>query len=171
MTHNSKEERIRGAVLSFLGILLLASPVSGQNPLPSGNMYGTVLDEQGASLPGVTAKLSGLGAPQTTASDTKGDFHFLNLSPGAYTVALERTGFATVRREATVLLGKNAVFSVTMPVASAVEAVTVSGAAPIVDSRKTETGANFGQRSFRPFPRRGILGPSCGRFPESSSPT
>jgi hypothetical protein len=139
-------------VFSTLGILFLASVASGQNPLPSGNLYVTVLDEQGASLSGVTATLSGVGAPQTTASDTKGDFHFLNLSPGAYTVTLERTGFETVRREATVLLGKNAVFSVTMPVASAAETVTINGEATAVDSRKTETGSNFGQKELQTIP-------------------
>ena len=36
----------------LLGILLLAAASFGQNPLPSGNLYGTVLDEQGKSLPG-----------------------------------------------------------------------------------------------------------------------
>jgi hypothetical protein len=137
---------------SFVGILLLAAASFGQNPLPSGNLYGTVLDEQGASLSGVTARLSGPGAPQTTVSNAKGDFHFLNLSPGAYTVTLERAGFQTVRRDITVLLGKNAVLSVTLPVAGAAEAVTVSGQAPAVDSRKTETGANFGQKELHTIP-------------------
>ena len=137
---------------SFLGILLLAAASFGQNPLPSGNLYGTVLDEQGASLSGVTAKLSGPGAPQTTASDTKGDFHFLNLSPGAYIVTLERAGFETVRRDITVLLGKNAVLSVILPIAGAAEAITVSGQAPVVDSRKTETGATYGQKELQSIP-------------------
>ena len=121
--------------VSLLGILVLAAASFGQNPLPSGNVYGTVLDERGASLSGVTARLSGPGAPQTTATDAKGDFHFLSLSPGAYSVTLERTGFMTVRRDVTVLLGKNVVFSVTMPVGRSAEAVTVSGQAPVVDSR------------------------------------
>jgi len=139
-------------VVSFLGILLLAATSFGQNSLPSGNLYGTVIDEQGASLREVTAKLSGLGAPQTTASDAKGDFHFLNLSPGAYSVTLEHVGFTTVRRDVSILLGKNSVFSVTMPIGRAAEAVTVSGRAPVVDSRKTETGATYGQKELQSIP-------------------
>ena len=139
-------------VFAILGILFLAWSASGQTPLPSGNLYGTVLDEQGASLSGVAIKLSGLGAPQKTDSDTKGDFHFLNLSPGAYTATLERAGFESERRDVTVWLGKNAVFAVTMQVAGAAEAVTVSGEAPILDSRKTETGANFGQKELQTIP-------------------
>jgi Carboxypeptidase regulatory-like domain len=138
--------------VSFLGTLLLAAASLGQNPLPSGNLYGTVLDEEGATVLGVTARLSGPGAPQTAATDAKGDFHFLNLSPGGYSLALEHAGFAPVRRDFTILLGKNEVLTVTMPVAATTEVITVSGEAPLVDSRKTETGANFGQGELQTIP-------------------
>src|SRR5262249_22677626 len=106
---------IRGVALSFLGVLLSAAASFGQNPLPSGNLYGTALDEQGKSLPGTAVTLTGPGASQSAITLANGDFHFLNLSPGAYSVTLTRQGFQTVRRDVTVLIGRNAVFSVTMP--------------------------------------------------------
>ena len=137
---------------SFLGILLLAAASFGQNPLPSGNLYGTAVDEQGKSLSEVTATLTGPGASQSATTLANGDFHFLNLSPGVYSVTLEHAGFETVRRDVTVSLGKNAVFAVTMPVAGATAAVTVSGQTPVVDSRKTETGATFGQKELQTIP-------------------
>ena len=136
----------------FVGILLLAATSFGQNLLPSGNLYGTAVDEQGRSLAGITVTLTGPAASQVATTDARGDFHFLNLSPGAYSVTLEHAGFGTVRRDITVQLGKNAVLSVTMPVAGTAEAFTVSGQAPVVDSRKTETGATYGQGELQSIP-------------------
>ena len=142
----------RVPVAVLLASMLLTVAAAAQVPSPTGNMYGTALDEQGNALQQTHATLTGPGATQSATSDAKGDFHFLNLSPGAYSVTLERKGFGTVRRDVTVMLGKNAVFSVTLPVAGQAEAVTVSGQGPVVDSRKTETGATFGQKELQSIP-------------------
>ncbi len=61
-----------------------------------GNLYGKVTDESGAALPGVSVTLSGVGAAQWTTSGGQGDFRFLNLSAGSYSVKAELSGFATV---------------------------------------------------------------------------
>src|SRR5262249_17885740 len=76
----------------------------------------------------------------------------LNLSPGAYSVTLERKGFQTVRRDVTVRLGKNAVLSIPMPMARAAEFVVVSEPAAALDSRKNETGATFSQKELQTIP-------------------
>ena len=69
------------------------SVASAQIPSPTGNLYGTALDTQGNSLPGVTVTLTGPGAAQTRTTDAKGDFHFLGLSPGDYSVDARAGGF------------------------------------------------------------------------------
>jgi len=63
--------------------LLLAVTASAQ--LQTGNLYGTVKDQSGSALPGVTVTLSGQGAPQIQVTNAQGQFHFLGLSPGATT--------------------------------------------------------------------------------------
>src|SRR5215471_12765627 len=68
-------------------VLVAALPAvaaSAQTLASSGNVYGNVRDEQGSALPGVSVGLSGPGAPQAASTDAQGDFHFLRLSPGAY---------------------------------------------------------------------------------------
>ncbi len=132
--------------------LFLTAAAAGQVPSPTGNIFAQVLDEQGRSVSGVTATLTGPGATQWATTDAKGDFHFLNLSPGAYSVTLAHERFETVRRDVTVLLGKNAVFSATLLLAGAAEAVAVSGQAPVVDNRKTETGATYDQKELQSIP-------------------
>ena len=142
----------RLAVAVLLASLLLTATAAAQVPSPTGNIYGTALDDQGNALQQTHVTLTGPGAAQSATTDAKGDFHFQNLSPGAYAVTLERQGLETVRRDVVVLLGKNAVFSIAMPVAGAAEAVIVSGQAPVVDSRETETGANFGNKELQSIP-------------------
>jgi len=133
-----------------LTTLLLPADAKAQSTSPTGNLYGTVLDAQGAPASGVAVTISGPGAAQTSNTDARGDFHFLNLSPGAYSVWLERAGFGTVRRDVTVTLG-NAVLSIVMPIAGVSEAVTVAGDAPL-DSRTIQTGATFGQKELESIP-------------------
>src|SRR5207247_9729107 len=57
------------------------------------------------------------------------------------------TGCATVRRAVAVALGKNSILSITMAVAGAVEAITVSA-----DSRKIETGETFDRKELDTIP-------------------
>ena len=160
--------RCARASVWILQATLLAIAARGQIPSPTGNLYGAAFDPDGKPLQGATVALRGPGAGQLVSTDAKGDFHFLSLSPGAYSVTLERTGFETVHRDVAVALGKNSVVTVLMPVAGAAEAVTISGNTPAVDSRKTETGATYSRTELTTSRRLAILGPSFARFPASS---
>jgi hypothetical protein len=132
---------------------LLSRQAASQNAPPSGNLYGSVHDEQDRTLPGVTVTLQGPAAPQTASTDSNGDFHFLELAPGTYSAAFERAGFAPVRRDPILIsLGKNTVLSLTMGLAAIPEAMTVSGDSPVADSRKTETGSTFGREELQGIP-------------------
>ena len=135
-----------------LGACLLARLASGQIASPTGSLYGTALDEQGKILPGAVVTLVGPGAARTTTTDARGDFHFLQISPGSYALTLELAGFETAAREAIVELGKNTVLSVTMAVAGAKESVLVGAEPPLLDNRKTETGANFSRKELDTIP-------------------
>ena len=75
----------------------------------TGNIYGKVVAKDGSALPGVTVTLTGVGAPQTTITDAQGDYRFLNLSPGTYSVKAELAGFGTAARAGIgVRIGANA---------------------------------------------------------------
>lgn len=140
------------SLAALLATVIVVTAAAGQVPSPTGNLFGQVSDEQARSLSGVTVTLNGPGAAQVASTDARGDFRFLNLSPGAYSITLERPGFETVHRDVAIALGRNAVLSVSMPVAGATEAVTVSGEALVVDTRKTQTGANFSRTELDTIP-------------------
>lgn len=76
--------------------------------LQTGNLMGSVVDEEGENLPGVTITLSGQGAPQVQVTDAQGRFRFLHLGPGSYRLKAVLEGFATVRRRnISISLGRN----------------------------------------------------------------
>ena len=66
------------------------------NPFNAGNLYGTVVDNQGSALPGVTVTITGQGAPQVQVTDAQGQFRFLEIQQGSYDVKAELEGFNTI---------------------------------------------------------------------------
>ena len=121
--------------------------------LPStGSIYGTALDEQGSSLPGVEVKLLGAGERAPVQTDSQGRFRFLYISPGTYAVTLSLDGFATVENQGVVVaLDRSTQLRVTMKLAAVNETMTVLGA-PAIDPRKTVTGATFEKKELQSIP-------------------
>ena len=85
-------------------------------------------------------------------TDARGDFHFLNLSPGAYSVTLEHDGLCDGAPRRRRLSRQERGPLARMPVAGASEAVTVGAQAPLLDSRKTETGATYDHQELQSIP-------------------
>ncbi len=74
----------------------------------TGNIYGTVVDDQNQGLPGGTVTLTGPQAPRTTTVDEGGRFRFLKVPGGTYKVTVTMPGFTTAKRENVIVtLGKD----------------------------------------------------------------
>src|SRR5438046_2153762 len=88
-------------VLAALPLLLLRPAAARAQSVRSASIGGTITDETGALLPGVTVTVSG-SALQVPAlvqtSQARGDYQFLDLSPGTYRVEYELAGFARLVR-------------------------------------------------------------------------
>ncbi|MDQ6894172.1 MAG: carboxypeptidase regulatory-like domain-containing protein [Acidobacteriota bacterium] len=145
-------QRFRFMLMAIaLGMLLPALVAQGQ--ANSGNLYGKVVDEQQGALPGVSVSLSGQGAPQTTFTDPRGEFHFLNLSPGPYDVTTSLQGFTTVERKSVIVnLGQNTNLTIPMKISSVSATVTVTGETPVLDTRRESTGSVFNQMELQSIP-------------------
>ena len=131
---------IRVGLSAAAALTAIAVGVSAQNPSPSGNLYGKVRTELGEPLPGASLSVTGPGTSQLTRTDQRGEFHFLNLPPGVYSLTASFSGFSTVNRsDVIVALGRSSEISVVLTVSPVREAVTVSA----TDSRETESGSNF----------------------------
>src|SRR5712692_7609875 len=126
--------------------------VSAFAQFQTGNIYGKVQAKDGSVLPGVTVTLTGVGAPQTTVTDGQGNFRFLNLSPGTFSIKSELAGYGTATRAGIRLqVAQNA--DVTMMLNPAVaESITVTAEAPLLDSRKAGTGTNVPRVELEKIP-------------------
>jgi hypothetical protein len=120
----------------------------------TGTIYGSVMDEQGARLPGVSVTLMGGGAPQTFTTDSRGEFRFLNLAPlDRYTVTYELQGFVkTTKTNIAVSIAHNTQADVTLKLAKVEAAVTVRAEAPLLETRKVVTGAVVDQAQLKDIP-------------------
>jgi hypothetical protein len=128
------------AVMAAMCISLLA--VSAFAQFQTGNIYGKVQAKDGSALPGVTVTITGVGAPQTTVSDAQGNFRFLSLSPGSYTLKSELAGYGmSTRAGISVNVGRNSDVTMTLN-PSVAESITVTAEAPLLDVRKSGTSTN-----------------------------
>jgi hypothetical protein len=132
--------RLALALVAAWLLSMVALPVCAQQQ--TGDLYGTVIDDQKQPLPGVTVTLTGVGAPQVQQSDEKGQFRFLNLYPGTYSLRAELEGFSTIERpDLTIRVGGKASIEVTLSGAIK-DVITVTGEAPILDERRVTQGSN-----------------------------
>src|SRR5947208_10931759 len=88
--------RFLAVIVAAMCVALLAGSALAQ--YQTGNIYGKVQAKDGSVLPGVTVTLTGIGAPQTAVTDAQGNFRFLNLSPGTYTIKGELSGYGSAIR-------------------------------------------------------------------------
>src|SRR5258708_1172124 len=129
----------------MVAFCMSAASVSGAQ-IATGNISGTVSDQQGAVLPGATvsilAKSIG-GVPRTTVTDAGGQFRFLNLDAATYTVTVDLPGFTKQARDVIVNTGVNANIPFTLAVGALAETVMVTGASPVVDVKKGGTSTTL----------------------------
>ncbi|MGH9458016.1 MAG: carboxypeptidase regulatory-like domain-containing protein, partial [Thermoanaerobaculia bacterium] len=126
-------------------ILILGFATGANAQLTTGNVFGTVTDEAGDPLPGVTVTLSGVGAPRIFVTDADGQFRFVGLGIGTYTLTADLSGFAqATRQNLTVNIGRNTTVDIVLRPALE-QTIVVTAETPLLDVRKTGTGATVTQ--------------------------
>ena len=102
---------------------------------------GSVSDDTGGLLPGVTVEVSSpalIEGSRTVFTDGQGNYNAVNLVPGTYSVNFTLPGFSTIIREGVVLTaGFTANIDAEMAVGGIEETITVTGASPLVDVQST----------------------------------
>lgn len=142
-----------------LWIVLIAGgsfePASAQGQ--TGAISGMITDQSGAVLPGATVTIVNLanGQAQTVVTLDTGLYRVTALQPGPYSVTAEIAGFTTVKRpEVTVNIGSVVQVDITLRIATVQETVTVTGAAPLIESTKTDLSSVITQETIDSLPSR-----------------
>ena len=130
----------RESLTSLVALLLLAGALVAPGTVHAqdrAGLAGTVEDETGLVLPGVTVVAASpqlIEQSRTVATDGAGNYRIINLPPGTYSVTFSLQGFRTVVRDGIVLEGSfTANVDAELSVGQIAETVTVSGQAPLVD--------------------------------------
>jgi hypothetical protein len=138
-----KASRLAAVNLIAVAAFALATTASAQT-LSSATINGTVTDESGAVLPGVTVtcKSPALQVPSlTTVTDSEGRYRFLDLRLGVYQLQYELQGFQPLTRDGLeISAGFAARVNVVLKVGAVTESVTVTGVGPVVDLESTRGG-------------------------------
>lgn len=142
------------AVAALLFVVSLPAPAFAQGL--TGTIDGTVKDETGGVLPGVTVTLASpalIGGARTNVTGEGGTFRFPTLPPGQYVVTFELAGFQSLQRDGLVVQSDRTVTldQVLKPSAVA-ESVTVSGETPLVDVRGTQVATVVDTTALQELP-------------------
>jgi len=134
-------------------VLAFVSPAFSQVGTKTGSIYGKVVDDKGAPLPGVSVTLeSSLIPTQTATTGPSGGFRFANLPPGAYSATFTLQGFTEVRQE-DVRVNTGSQVQLEIPLkASPTEQVVVTAEAPAVDKTQTGNQATFSREYLDKVP-------------------
>src|ERR1700690_418919 len=125
-----------------------------------GSLSGVVLDPSEAVVSGAKVTITGAMGGKSMQTDPEGRFLFQVLTPGFYSVKIEKEGFkATDIKQAEVVVGKTSSISVKLELGSSSTFVEVSGAAVTVDTTSTAVSSNLTDTFYESVPvARGVTG-------------
>jgi len=142
-------------VLSIFVLTLTVSSIHAQRL--TGTIRGTVKDEAGETLPGVSVEIQSpaqIGGSKFAITTDTGVFLFPALAPGTYSITCSLEGFQTVIREDVIVsVGKTATVDIVLTQAAVEETVTVIGESPVVDVTKSGTSANYNLEILENVPK------------------
>ena len=136
-------------------LLLLVLPAAAGAQQGTAILEGTVVDESGAALPGVTvtARNEETGTTRSIVTDGTGRYRMPAIQSGVYSIKVELPGFRTEERSGVRLtVGQQAALDFTLKVSAIQESVTVTGDAPLVDTQRSHVSSTIEEKQIQELP-------------------
>ncbi len=153
-TIHSYAIRITATAIAFLALLLLSSAAQAQ--VLYGSITGTVSDKTGAVVPNVplTVTNQATGEVRTEKTDGNGLYNILDVLPGTYTLSIVQAGnFAGyTQKNITVSVNQIVRIDVSLSPASVSTQVTVTEAAPELQTETAEVDSEINQTQISELP-------------------
>jgi outer membrane receptor protein involved in Fe transport len=121
----------------------------------SGRIVGRIADPTGAVLAGakITLLNEATGISRDAKANDSGDYTFIEVAPGTYTVQFELAGFKkNVQKSVIVDVNQVVTLNSTLQIGGSQETVEVTSEAPQVDTTSTQLGAVINDRSVNELP-------------------
>lgn len=136
--------------------LLTFAPLARAQQTES-RIIGRILDPSGAAMPGATITVTALdtGVTRTDISGGDGSFAVTNLGPGRFEITAELDGFQKATRQLVLGVGQISTQTLSLNVAALTESVSVSAAAPVIDTSSARIGVNVSPVEVEQLPVNG----------------
>src|ERR1051325_8009478 len=132
-----------------IGTIGLAIALTGVHPASAqvlyGSIVGNVVDQKGSVVPGaaVIATNQNTGVTVNTTTNGVGEYNFVTLQAGTYSIKVTAAGFKAFERRDLVVEANNIMRTdVKLEVGSMEQTVTVTGEAPMLQTDRAETREN-----------------------------
>ena len=134
-------KKIISSMIVLCSFWLAATPAVAQQT--TGSITGRILDDQGASVPGVTVtgKSEATGFVRTDVSDGEGIFRLTALPVGTYDLTAELSGFAKIENKGIVVnVGQTLDLNLTLKLAAVSETISVRAETPLIQTSSSSVG-------------------------------
>jgi hypothetical protein len=128
--------------LSLLALLFAPAALTAQQQLAA--VQGTITDQTGAVLPGVTVTVTNVntGIARTVATNESGLYRVSSLDPGTYRVLAELQGFSRTERDQVALaVGATAGLDFVLAAGEVSEVIKVQGAPAEIQTQRADLSA------------------------------
>ena len=141
-------------VVLVLATLVASAPARAQS---TGTVQGTVTDAQAAVLPGVSIVLrnTATGIERAVVSDDAGQYAAASLPPGHYEIVAHLEGFQDQKSEVDLGPAQTVGLNLKLGLGTLSENVTVSGAAPLIETATVSVGQVMAERTVQEIPLNG----------------
>jgi hypothetical protein len=146
-------------MLVACAVAMLLCVTVGRAQTVTGTVTGTVTDQSGAVIPGahVVAVNTDTGVSSSATSDSAGVYRIGFLPIGPYQVSVEAKGFGTQNVPAFQLEAlQTATFNVKLSPGSVSTTVSISEAAPILNTNDATLSSTFTANTIQNFPLNGL---------------
>src|SRR5215472_8700816 len=139
-------------------LILVTLPALAQSPSTGAQLSGSILDPNGAVVPGATVMLRSdtAGIEQTVVSDAAGQYRFLLVPAGQYTLSVQAAGFGRFTDKGISLtVGQIANLPITLQLTTVTAEVSVTTDASIVETQRTSVATTVDQTRIDNLPING----------------
>ena len=145
---------MRKTVVFFFVALLLGFSTTTNAQTETGQISGTVLDQQGSSVPNakIVIRNLGTGALRETASDDRGAFTVTNLLPATYSVLVEAPGFTKLDQRVDLPPGGRVTLDAKLQLGKVTETIEVAASAVAINTETQTLGQVIDAKSLQDLP-------------------
>ncbi|SNT36585.1 TonB-dependent Receptor Plug Domain [Granulicella rosea] len=142
-----------------LGLACFAPNLSAQ--VLYGTLTGSVTDPTGAAVPNANVRAVEIatGVEHTATTGETGAYSINDLNPGTYRVTVTAQGFSPVGQEGIALLANTTLrVNLTLKVGASTQEITVTDAAPMLQTETADTAYNISQQQIAELPTTSTTG-------------